>query len=363
MSLSKLFHDHIVERQQKAEKALGAAGFDALVVSSGEPYTYFADDNDATFHSVAHFAHWCPMPGPHHLLRIQGGKKPLLVRYAPEDYWYEQKALGDPFWSPRFDLVEAGTLDAVWQALGPTRKAAYVGNEIERARSAGLSINPDKLVARLDWDRAYKSDYEIQCLDEASALGAKGHLAAKKAFEAGASELEMHYAFVQAMGVTDDELPYDTIVALNEKAAFLHYHNKRDVRNGKLLLIDAGAKSRGYASDITRTHVSKGCDPRFVSLRDGVEKLQQELCREVRPGIPFGDLHRDAHRKTARLLKECDILRAEPDQAEAKGWTRPFLPHGLGHHLGLQVHDVGGHQRDPEGNKSPPPPEHPYLRN
>lgn len=361
--IAQLFREHVRERQEKAAEALSRTGFDMLVLSSGAPFTYFADDNDAPFHTVAHFAHWCPIPGPHHLLRVEPGKKPRLVRYAPEDYWYEQKALGDPFWAPEFEIVEAGTLDAVWNALGPTKKSAYVGNEVDRARAAGLALNPEKLVTRLDWDRAYKTDYEIQSLDEATALGAKGHRAAAKVFEAGASELEIHYAFLQAMEATEEELPYPTIVALNEKAAFLHYYNKRGVGDGNVLLIDAGAKARGYASDITRTHVSKRCDPAVAALRDGVEKLQQKLCGEVRPGIPFGDLHRAAHLEVAKLLKESDLLRADPGEAEAKGWTRPFLPHGLGHHLGLQVHDVGGHLKDPEGNKRPPPPEHPYLRN
>lgn len=361
--ITQLFHAHLLERQKKAADALSKTDFDGLVISSGAPYTYFADDNDAPFHAVPHFTHWCPMPGPHHLLSIEPGKKPRVVRYAPEDYWYEQKGLGDPFWASELEIVEAGTLDAVWKALGPVKSSAYIGNEVDRARTAGLAINPEKLVSRLDWDRAYKTDYEIQCLDEATALGAKGHRAAARAFEAGASELEIHYAFVQAMEATEDELPYPTIVALNEKAAFLHYHNKRAVRNGQSLLIDAGATTRGYASDITRTHVSKSCDPKFKALRDGVEKLQQELCREVRPGVPFGDLHEAAHRKVAKLLTESDVLRSDAEEAFAKGWTRPFLPHGLGHHLGLQVHDVGGHLKDPEGNKTPPPPEHPYLRN
>lgn len=363
MNLSSVFHEHVAERRRKAEQALAAAGYDVLVLSSGVPYTYFADDEDAPFHPVAHFAHWCPMDGPHHVLLFQPEGTPRLIRYAPEDYWYEQTPLGEPFWASEFELTEAGTLDAVWKAVGTPAKAAYIGNEVDRAKKAGLDVNPGGLVARLDWDRAYKTDYEIQCLEEATALGAKGHAAAKKAFEAGKTELEIHYAYVQAMGVTDTALPYTNIVALNEKSAFLHYQTKRNVGNGRTLLIDAGARARGYASDITRTHVGPDCDPRFVALRDGMERAQQELCRQVRPGVPFGDLHREAHRKIAALLKESGILRADVEEAEAKGLTRPFLPHGLGHHLGLQVHDVGGHLKDPEGHKMPPPKEHPHLRN
>jgi Xaa-Pro dipeptidase len=363
MTLSRLFREHVAERQRRAETALATAGFDRLILSSGKPFTYFADDADAPFHSVAHFAHWCPIVGPHHVLSVEPGRRPLLIRYAAEDYWYEPPGIGDPYWLSEFEAIEAATVDAIWERLRAAPNTAYIGNETERAEAKGLAVNPQKLVARLDWDRAYKTDYEIQCLDEASAKGATGHRAAREAFESGASELEIHYAFVQAMGVTDEELPYHSIVALNEKAAFLHYVAKREVRNGKVLLIDAAARARGYASDITRTHVSKDCDSRFVALRDGMERVQQELCREVRPGMPFGDLHRAADQKIAALLRESDVLRAGAEETEAKGLSRPFFPHGLGHHLGLQVHDVGGHLKDPEGNRAPPPPEHPHLRN
>ncbi len=363
MSLSDLYRDHVVERRRKLETALAATGYDALILSSGEPHTYFADDQDAPFHPVGHFAHWCPIEGPHHLLVLKPGERPRLVRYAPEDYWYEPIPLDEPFWLSELDLEEARTLDAVWDTLGSMKGAAYVGNETARADAAGLVVNSAKLVAHLDWDRAYKTDYELKCLDEASALGAKGHIAAGEVFDAGGSELEIHYAFVRAMGVTDAELPYPTIIALDEKAAFLHYETKRSLRGGKVLLIDAAGQVRGYASDITRTRTARGCDRRFVALRDGLETLQQELCGAVGPGIPYGDLHEEAHRKIGALLFEHDVLLCDAEEAVTKGYTQPFFPHGLGHHLGLQVHDVGGHLKDARGSEAPPPSQHPYLRN
>jgi Xaa-Pro dipeptidase len=363
MTLDALFREHTSIRQQKLDKALSASELDALVISSGSPFTYFADDQDAPFHSVDHFSHWCPLDGPHHLLVLVLGKRPRLVRHAPEDYWYEPATLGSPFWLSEFELEEAATLDAVWEALGRLQNAAYVGNEATRAEAAGLSVNPEKLVAQLDWDRGTKSDYELQCLDEASALGAKGHVAAQAAFESGASELEIHYAFVQALARTDPELPYPTIVALNEKAAFLHYETKRTVGDGNVALIDAGGDVRGYASDITRTHVSRDCDERFVRLRDGMDALQQDLCAAVQPGLPYGELHHQAHLKIAALLQESDIVRAAPEESVSLGLSQPFFPHGLGHHLGLQVHDVGGLLADASGAKAPPPEPYPYLRN
>ena len=363
MTLQKLFREHVAQRQEKLAEALSSAGFDSLVISSGEPFVYFADDREAPFYSAGHFGHWCPLKGPHHLLLLKPGKKTELIRHAPEDYWYEPIALGEPFWLSQFDLVELGTADAVWETLGRPANAAYIGSETARAASAGLTANPDKLVSRLDWERAYKTDYELQRLDEASALGAKGHRAAKAAFDSGGSELEIHYAFVEAVGVPEDDLPYTTIVALNEKSAFLHYHAKRGEGGGNVLLIDAGAESEGYASDITRTHVRGQCDERFVALRDGMDRLQRELCGAIKPRLPYGELHHQAHLKIAALLKASDILDVEPEEAVVKGYSRPFFPHGLGHHLGLQVHDVGGHLADPSGAIAPPPEQHPFLRN
>ncbi len=84
------------------------------------------------------------------------GRRPSVVRYAPEDYWYEQGGVTEAFWVPDFDLEEAGTLDAVWAAVGNPARAAFVGSEVDRAKAAGLTVNPKELVARLDWTRSYK---------------------------------------------------------------------------------------------------------------------------------------------------------------------------------------------------------------
>jgi Xaa-Pro dipeptidase len=73
-------------------------------------------------------------------------------------------------------------------------------------------------------------------------------------------------------------------------------------------------------------------------------------------------LHLEAHRQIAAVLKEADVIKSTPAEALASGLSSVFLPHGLGHLLGLQVHDVGGHLGNPEGALRPPPAQHPYLR-
>jgi Xaa-Pro dipeptidase len=363
MTLAELFSAHFGQRESGLAEDLAATGFDSLVVSSGVPFTYFADDMDAPHHSVPHFRHWCPLEGPHHLLVLEPGKKARLIRYAPEDFWYESAPPVGAFWGDHFEVGQAGTVDAVWNALGTSSRAAYIGDASDRANEAGLEPASGELLARLSWRRAIKSAYEVHCLEEATRKAARGHAAAKQVFLAGGSDLAIHHAFVQGAGQTDDQLPYPTIVALDDKAAVLHYHGKRGTRNGKVLLIDAGAGSRGYGSDITRTHTVPGCDERFVALRDGVEALQQRLCAAVKPGIPFGDLHEDTHRAIGALLVEQGIVSGSTDEVVDKGWTQAFFPHGLGHQLGIQVHDVGGHLADRTGTTAPPPERYPTLRN
>ncbi len=363
MDPSTLYSRHVERLQAETEKALAETGFDSLVISSGAPFTYFADDRDAPFEPAPHFAHWCPLDGPHHVLHIVPGQKPRLVRHAPEDYWYEQGGVTDPSWLGAFRFEEAGDVDAVWKALGRPANAAYVGNETDRAANAGLEAHPAALVPRLDWVRSYKDEYEVHCIEQATIRGARGHRAAREAFASGASELEIHQAFVEAVGSTEAELPYTTIVALNEKAATLHYERKRPVRDGKVLLLDAGAQVRRYACDITRTTTASGADPRFVSLVRGMDALEQELARAATPGRPYLDVHMDAHRGVARILAELRLVRVSAEETLAKGYTHPFFPHGVGHHLGIQVHDVAGRQADPSGTPASPPKEHPYLRN
>jgi Xaa-Pro dipeptidase len=223
-------------------------------------------------------------------------------------------------------------------------------------------VNPALLTAHLDWNRTTKSAYEVQSIEEATVIAARGHHAARAAFLAGASELEIHHAYVQAAGIVDHEMPYGSIVALNEKGAILHYEGKRGLKHGSVLLIDAGAQVRGYAADITRTLAAPHCDSRFAALIKGMETIELQLCDLVKPELPYGDLHHQGHLLIAELLKENGILHATPEEAVEKGLSRPFFPHGLGHHLGIQVHDVAGKQGSPDGTPAPPPAQHPTLR-
>ena len=365
MDLAALFSQHVERLQVETEKALGDTGFDSLVVSSGAPFTYFADDRDAPFEPVPHFAHWCPLgrPAPPAARRPRAEAPPrpprargLLVRAGRRDR--PLLAGGLPASRRRARSRPPG------RRSGGRASAAYVGNETERAAAAGLAANPAALTSRLDWVRSYKDEYEVRCLEEATALGARGHRAAREAFAAGASELEIHQAFVRAVGCTEAQLPYTTIVALDEKGATLHYESKRTRARRARAAARRGRAGRAATPATSRARrPPPPATPASRSSSVGVDALERELAAASTPGRPYLDVHLQAHRGVARILSDLRLVRVSAEEALAKGYTHPFFPHGVGHHLGIQVHDVAGRQADPSGTPAPPPKEHPYLRN
>jgi Xaa-Pro dipeptidase len=93
-----------------------------------------------------------------------------------------------------------------------------------------------------------------------------------------------------------------------------------------------------------------------------MDRLQQALCAGVRPGVDWRDVQLRAHALTAEVLRDADLIRCSTDEAVASGVTRVFLPHGIGHLLGLEVHDVGGFMAAAESGELPRPAADPYLR-
>lgn len=361
----QLYAEHLSERQRLTEAALAATGWDGLVLHSGRLRCYYADDQTMPFRPAAHFAHWLPLREPDNLLLVRPGSRALLIRCVRQDYWYEQAALGAPFWLEHFDVVEVADVAQAFSRLPPRDRLAFVGEARDLARAHGFgadAVSPAPLAARLDWDRGYKTGYEVACIENATARAARAHRAARRAFEEGASELGIHHAYVRSLGCTDQELPYESIVALDEKAAYLHYLGKRRDVTGQVLLIDSGATHLGYACDITRTWTLEDVEPRFRELTEGLNEVQRRLCEEVRPGRRFVELQQTSEMWIAELLRDTGIVKLPPEDAVATGLVRAFYPHGVGHHLGLQVHDVGGRQAGPGGGEEPAPEHYPSLR-
>jgi Xaa-Pro dipeptidase len=365
-ALDDAFGPHIKAVSERTATALAKCGFEGLLVYAGSLLPVFEDDRTYPFEPNAPFKVWVPLQdAPGSFVWFQPGSKPRLIIERPEDYWYKVADVPQDYWVRHFDIRTVPDRAAARAQLpADLSRAAYIGDGFpELTRWGTGALNPPSLMRRLDYVRAAKTPYELLCLRQASRLGARGHRAALQAYEAGGSEFEIELAFLKACGLREQELPYNPIIALNAGGAVLHYQvlEKQPPRERLSLLIDAGAEFAGYASDITRTYAER--DGEFAALIERMDEMQQAMCAGVRAGIDWRDVQLRAHELTAEVLRDADLIRCSAEEAVAGGVTRVFLPHGIGHLLGLEVHDVGGFMRSADGADDIPKPQgHPFLR-
>ncbi len=350
--------------KRRHDEALEKSGYDHLVIFGGAEHVAFLDDQSYPFKVNPHLKSWVPVvDNPNCFLIYTPGKKPALLFFQPVDYWYKPAEDPTGYWVGEFDFHRLAALPDAKALMPRSGRVAFIGEWDPSFGDWGLTNpNPQQVINRLHYERAWKTEYEIECIRIATAAGVRGHRAAEKVFRQGATEYEIHMEYLRATGHTEAELPYGNIVAFNEHAAVLHYQHQQRERPAKVhsFLIDAGATYNGYASDITRTWSS--ADDEFAELVASVDRLEQELAAEVRPGLDYRQLHLLAHRKVGEVLRRHDLTSIDADEAVRSGVTGAFFPHGVGHYLGLQVHDVGGFFADPEGTTIPKPEGHPYLR-
>ncbi len=373
MSRLDRYRQHLTTLDRHLQEALEHAGrkglsLDGVLFHSGRQATYHRDDEVIVFRPSAHFRRWVPLEGPEHVVLARPGRQPLVVRVQPTDYWYDTSPPPPSYWEEAVELEQVASFEDVLGATGPLDRIAYTGNSPAAASQVGIPeelVEPEALMAPLDWHRAYKTEHEIRAIRDAAKSSAAGHERARQVFSGGGTERDVHRAYLEAADRLEWEMPYGTIVAFDDKASILHYQNKRgsEAAPGRVLLLDAGAASEGYAADITRTWARGDAHPVFHQLLTGVDSIERDLVAMVTPARPYLEIHVEAHRRTAQLLAETGIVKTSAEEAFDRGLTRPFLPHGVGHQLGLQVHDVGGHQAGPEGGEVKPPEEYPFLRN
>jgi len=361
----QLFAAHIRRCRGLIERALEASGFDALLIHAGLPRLRFLDDQAVPFTPNPHFAWLVPGAQSGCGVLLRPARQPRLFYPRAADFWHLPPPEPAPWWAETFEIFEVGA-EADWVAgLEAPNHLAVIADDTAAGDGARLggTLNPEPLLNRLHLARTVKSEWEQACIGEANRRAARGHAAVAAAFGPGVSEFELHLAYLSACGQMDNELPYDSIVALNEHAATLHFTElERAVPAvARSLLIDAGASCNGYAADITRTYAAAD-QVGFTELTARVEALQGELVAGVKPGVDYRDLHLQAHRLVAGGLREMGIVDMAVDSMVEAGVSGVFFPHGLGHFIGLQVHDVAGLMADAEGGTRARPEGHPALR-
>jgi len=360
----KLYDAHVAEMQSRWEGIMASENVAAILVHAGTPLISFLDDYEYPFRPNPLFLSWVPLTHHHDsVLLVRPGKKPVLWFYQPEDYWYLPPANPESWWADQFDVRIVSSPDA-WSSDLPKGQGglnALGDSEALKAHFPEARLNPPGLLTRIQLERTRKTAYEIACMRKANQQAVAGHLAAERAFRDGRAEFDIHMAYLVACRQSDSRLPYHSIVALNGHGAVLHYQG-RDVNppeHSRSFLIDAGSTVNAYAADITRSYAREPGE--FSELIRMLDMLQQDLGGKVRPGADFKDLHLETHLGIAGILAAAGIIKIDAEEAVATGLSSVFFPHGLGHFIGLQTHDVAGLLGN-DGIPVPRPEGHPFLR-
>lgn len=222
------------------------------------------------------------------------------------------------------------------------------------------SMNYDRLQLALYERRVIKSAYEIEEMRKISHISSRAHIKLMQACKPGMSEHDLHalFRYETALETGGFEQSYMPICGCGPNAATLHYNrNQSEMHDGQLILIDAGAESATslYASDITRTFPVNGrfsVDQRIIY--NIVLAMQNASFAMIKAGVPWEDVHQKASRVGCQGLVDAGILVGDVDELCCENIPSVFFPHGLGHLIGLDVHDVGGYppgmQRLSEGS-------------
>ncbi len=189
--------------------------------------------------------------------------------------------------------------------------------------------------------RSVKSDEEIAEIERALEVTARMHRLAMGATAPGVIEREVVATLGALVEAEGSHFAYAPI--LTRRGEVLHNESRSGLfADGDLVLCDAGAASPlGYAADVTRTWPANG---RFTAVQRDLYGIvlgaQREAIDAIRPGIPFRDVHLLAARRLAHGLRDLGLMRGDVDEAVAAGAHALFFPHGVGHMMGLDVHDM-----------------------
>lgn len=359
------YNQHVAIKLEVYLREMHRLGCKNCIILSGEQRYPFRDDLAFPFVANLYFKEWLDLADRQgSIIHVSNSaKKPILYLLETSDYWHSEPSNVSDDIQLNFEVCGYASREVLLAKLAQLPDCVCIGEDPDLSIRNAMHINPDALLNRLNFCRADKTEYEHQCLRDATAKAVIGHRSAEKGFRDGKSEYEIHMDYLSAVKCLDSEQPYNNIIGINENAATLHHWQLSKSRRAKnlSLLIDAGASGAGYASDITRTYSSSSTGS-FADLIVGVDDLQQKLVAKIEVGLPYGHLHELCHEMVFDLLLDLGVAKHSVDKEQKLNVSKCFFPHGLGHLLGVQVHDQGGNLDEKTSLPLPANIDHPALR-
>lgn len=272
------------------------------------------------------------------------------VEGAMRDYGADAAFKTEEFREKLGDLINGA--HNVYYRLGADQKLdEMLVEQLGRMRRMSRAFQaPDVITdpgALLHEMRLFKTEAEIALMQRAADIAAEAHVEAMKAVRAGMNEYEIEALVEYVFRRNGAHAPaYTSIVGGGANATILHYiNNDAPLKDGDLLLLDAGAEYQGYASDITRTFPVNG---RFTKAQRDIYEVvleTQVACIEmVKPGVTMEELNKRATEMLTEGMVRLNLLKGETAKLIEEGDYKRFYMHRVGHFLGMDVHDVGRYQ-------------------
>ncbi|HEX7814919.1 MAG TPA: aminopeptidase P N-terminal domain-containing protein [Dyella sp.] len=362
------------EYARRRRQLMRMAGEDAVLLVAAAPERIRNADATWPYRQDSDMHYLCGFPEPDSVLALLPGRKHgevvLFCRERdPEHERWHGESIGTERAVELHGMDDAFPIDDIDDILpgmieGRGRVYCHFGSEPEfdarllgwmrRLRQLrGGGVVPKEFVAlgHLLHDlRLYKSRGELKLMHASANIAAEAHLAAMRMATVGRHEYEVEAELMRTMRSRGAVAAFPPIVAGGVNACTMHYQaNRAPLRDGDLLLVDAGAELDCYASDISRTFPINGRYNREQrALYELVLEAQLAAIDEVRPGRAFDAAHQMAVRVIAEGLCALGLLAGTADDVIADGSYKRFYPVKTGHWLGLDVHDVGDYRVDGE---------------
>jgi Xaa-Pro dipeptidase len=350
-TIDALFKEHIEAKSNVINQLLSTLNLDNVIISSGSVKHYFADDMQVPFVTSPFFREWVPLVNRQDcFIHLQQNCKPILYLCEVDDIWHSELQQLPTGWDKYLVVNAYSDKDSLFNnAILHDCRTVFIGPDNVFNIKAS-QFNSKAVLDYIDFHRQYKTQYEQHCLRVANQKAIPCHSAAKDAFLAGGSELDIQRAFLQEANCRENQVPYPIIAGLNENAAILHHYQLNNVipKKHNSLLIDAGLEFNCYASDITRTYAfDNNCD--FASLLRDMDIMQLEVVEQVSAGTTMAKLNRYSHERLTELLIKYNFINTSFENAFELGLSKTFMPHGIGHGIGVNVHERGKDLRAADG--------------
>ncbi|STZ75905.1 Xaa-Pro aminopeptidase [Bergeriella denitrificans] len=362
-----------IERRRRVLAQIGSEGVAVLFAA---PEQRRSNDTEFPFRQDSYFHYLSGFGEPQAVMLLDGASGKSLLFCRPKDplgeiwngFRYGPDAAADAFafdeahpfdtWPQHLSrlLLNKKSLYALW-GLYPERDREVMALWHAAQQSAGRRVQTNSyapenladLAALLDPMRLVKDEYEIELLRKAGDISARAHIRAMQTTRPGLNELQIEAEILHEFMRHGARFPaYNSIVAGGKNACCLHYVDNRDtLQDGELLLIDAGAEYGLYAGDITRTFPVNG---RFSAAQKDVYEIvlaaNEAAIAAVKPQADWGEIHLLALNILVQGLIDLKLLQGSvAGNIESQAYQR-FYMHGLGHWVGLDVHDVGKRWQD-----------------